>query len=185
MTFKPPMHLAPLFVTVVIRTTFSVPADSIATYPADSSMVISEQPGAASPLPNQAVPPGEEPDGYYGGQGPLYRGMSRGIDRTATETRTARKLLITPETAPPDSISNAGVVVDTTGRQPATQGNDSVPAPILPGRSRLGRKGKIIAAIGTTAAIGGFITYFLIRRNAENGGDAGRGIPDPPDPPVY
>lgn len=157
-------------------TTAATTANTTAT-PVQPPAPVAGGPAAAKPAASS---------NYYGGQAAVYTGAGRGMAsrQPAGSDRRARIIDTTP------SIPRN---VDST-RNPAAAAPDSLPTQLSKAgsgattpalASKAPRNVKIIAALTTTAAIGGIITFVLAKKLSGSDEETRQRIPDPPAPPGY
>jgi hypothetical protein len=146
------------------------------------------------PIDSQQVPTSpsrQQPSGYYQGYAPVNPGIRRGMSSSGTSVKSGRKLLLSTDTASPALIDTSVLLHrDSSSRVSAAVTDTSAGAPdsgaaVPASFTKLSRRAKIIAAVGTSAAIIGVTAFILVKKYSGEKDTKDEGIPDPPDPPGY
>jgi hypothetical protein len=169
----------------------AVLTDSTVNTPASDSGHQAQPVGGTSPAAavTAVPPPVRTSSNYYGGMSPSGQGAGRGVAGQSSYGRTARKLLVTTDSAAAPHADSSTSVIDTLKRT-AIQSADTASrtaAPLAAPPSspyKMGKTAKIITAVGTCAVVGGIVTFILVKKHEDANNDD-QGIPDPPDPPGY
>jgi hypothetical protein len=118
---------------------------------------------------------------YYNNRYTASPATARGVASATTAIKKERKRFI--DTLAPDTTGAAAVTVRDSLTEMKSTADASSRTDDLQLENRLSAKGKIAAALGTTALVGGIVASILYKKYNKSADKTSERIPQPPDPP--